>query len=420
MIGKNTNPFSFYPRRITSVLQEVLLDTPVVCLLGSRQSGKTTLVRKMFPQRPYVSLDDTFDYDSAIDDPGGFIRQYPGDVTIDEIQRVPSLINEIKISVDSNRQPGRFLLTGSVNLLLVPGLVESLAGRMEIIELQPLTEAEKSGAQGNFLLNFLHRDFSLDYQEGLIHSNEVPLDERIMAGGYAPPLVLTARRGRDWRRQYIDSIVKRDIPEIFKIRNFERLSRLVSLLASRTGQLLNVTDLANSLPANRVTVERYLAYLERTFIIRRVPAWDSNTAKRLIKSPKIHFVDTGLAATLMDVPVKDRHKNRKCFGQLLESFVVQQLYSQLRWTDSDMRLWHYRDKEYIEVDAVLTLGDKVWGFEVKAGTSVRPQDLAGLKKLASRCGEDFQKGIIFYNGTKIRSFTEGRVLAVPVREIWTR
>ena len=198
------------------------------------------------------------------------------------------------------------------------------------------------------------------------------------------------------------------------------LFRLLELLAFRTGQLLSVADLASRLGAHRITVERYLTYLERVYVIRRLPAWDSNTTKRLVKAPKIHFVDSGLAATLMGLPIQDWKKNRILFGHLLESFVVQQILTQMRWTNSDLRIWHYRDKDKVEADLVVTLGAKTWGIEVKSSSMVRSSDMAGLLRLAARCGDDFQKGIVLYNGDKILPFASGRVLAVPLSELWTR
>ena len=416
-ISSNNN---LYPRLITPVIHEVLSDTPVLCLLGPRQCGKTTLVKSLFPNRPYVSMDDRFDFESASDDPAFFLEEYPDQLIIDEVQIVPSLIPAIKMSVDSDRRPGRFLLTGSANLLSIPKITESLAGRMEIIELQPLSEAEKNLGNGNFLRDLIQNNLTQKGRSRRSTNEEFSIQNRVMSGGYFEPLERTERRARDWRRQYLRNAVERDVPEIFDIRNSSLLFRLLELLAFRVGQLLNVTDLTSKLGAHRTTVERYLTYLERVYIIRRLPAWDSNYTKRLVKAPKVHFVDCGLAATLMGLPVQDWEQNRILFGHLLESFVVQQIFSQMRWTDSDLRIWHYRDKDKVEVDLVVTLGAKTWGIEVKSSSMVRSSDTAGLLRLAARCGDNFQKGIVLYNGDRIMPFASGRVLAVPLSEIWTR
>lgn len=416
-ISSNNN---LYPRLITPVIHEVLSDTPVLCLLGPRQCGKTTLVKSLFPNRPYVSMDDRFDFESASDDPAFFLDEYPDQLIIDEVQIVPSLIPAIKMSVDSDRRPGRFLLTGSANLLSIPKITESLAGRMEIIELQPLSEAEKNLGNGNFLRDLIQNNLTQKGRSRRSTNEEFSIQNRVMSGGYFEPLERTERRARDWRRQYLRNAVERDVPEIFDIRSSSLLFRLLELLASRVGQLLNVTDLTSKLGAHRITVERYLNYLEQVYIIRRLPAWDSNYTKRLVKAPKVHFVDCGLAATLMGLPVQDWEQNRLLFGHLLESFVVQQIFSQMRWTDSDLRIWHYRDKDKVEVDLVVTLGAKTWGIVVKSSSMVRSSDTAGLLRLAARCGDDFQKGIVLHNGDSIRPFASGRVLAVPLSQLWTR
>lgn len=418
--SKISNNNNLYPRLISPVIHDVLSDTPVVCLLGPRQCGKTTLVQSLFSYHPYISMDDPYDFEFASDDPVGIIGQFSDQLTIDEVQLVPELISAIKVSVDRDRRPGRFLLTGSANLHSIPGISESLAGRMETIELQPLSEAEKIRGNGKFLLELIQGNLAQNGRTRKVTNEEFSIENRVMSGGYTEPLKRTDQRARNWRRQYLRNIVERDVPEIFNIRKSGMLFRLLELLAFRTGQLLSVTDLTNGLGANRVTVERYLMYLERVYIIRRLPAWETNFTKRLVKAPKVHFVDSGLAATLMGLPIQDWRKNRIFFGHLLESFVVQQIFTQLRWTNSDLRIWHYRDKDKVEVDLVVTLGAKTWGIEVKASSIVRSSDLSGLLRLSSRCGDDFQKGIVLYNGNKIKSFASGRVLAVPLSELWTR
>ena len=410
----------FHPRRIESVIREGLSDTPIVCLLGPRQCGKSTLVENMFPNRAYVSLDIHREFLLASEDPDGFISRLPDVVTIDEVQRVPELINAIKYSVDRDRRPGRFLLTGSVNLLLVPRLTETLAGRMEIIELQPLSESEKSHSSGDFLSDLLENNLKPSFNSGQTIVLESTIEERIKSGGFVEPLLRDAHRARRWRTNYIRSVVERDVAEVFRIRNPKLLSRLIELLAWRTGQLLNVSELASSLQVNRITVEQYLAYLERVYIVRRLYAWHSNDTKRLIKSPKIHFIDCGLAAMLTDMPGEDWEENRLYMGRLLESFVVQQIIAQAGWTNPDLRIWHYRDKDQVEVDAVITLGRRTWGIEIKLTSTPRAKDTAGLMRLSERCGDRFQKGVLFYNGVDILPFAKGRILAVPISELWER
>ena len=407
------------PRFLAPVVREALTDTPVVCVVGPRQSGKTTLVQHLAPDRAFFSLDENNYCQTAALDPSGFVAALPDAVTVDEVQRVPALLPAIKRAVDRSRRPGRFLLTGSANLLLLPTVTESLAGRMEIVQLQPLTEAEKEHQNGRFLIALL---------QGALRPNIRPetttagptLAERLVAGGYPEPLTRSPVRARQWHRQYLRGIIERDVREVARVRDVRELARMLELLALRSAQLFNASNLANDLGVHRETVEHYVTVLERLFLVRRLPAWHRNTAKRLIRSPKVHLLDSGLAATLADLTVADWLNNRDRMGNLLESFVVQQLSAQAAWTDPDLRFWHYRDKDRVEVDAVITRGRKTWGIEVKAAASVTSRDGRGLARLADQCGKDFERGILFYEGRDIFPLADKRMLAVPLSELWRR
>jgi len=408
----------YYHRTLEKTLREAMLDTPVVCLLGPRQCGKTTLAMTLEPDRAYFTLDEDGYYRTATEDPDGFVARLPEKVILDEVQRVPSLLTAIKRSVDRNRQPGRFLLTGSANLLLLPGVSESLAGRMEVIPLQPLTESEKARNGGEFLRNFLNgsiRD-SLMVGEDVDFSPDLP--HRVVSGGYPEPLSRTPERARQWHRQYLRSIIDRDVHDIAQVKDAREIGRLLEMLALRTGSLLNVTSLSKELGLHRGTVDHYLAILERLFLIRSLASWHRHPAKRLIKTPKIHLVDTGLAATLSDLTAGDWLGRRDRMGHLLESFVVQQIVAQAAWTDPDLRFWHYRDKDQVEVDLVITRGEKVWGIEVKASRSVNARDARGLDRLAEISGKDFQGGCVLYDGRDVMPIGGSRHPAVPLKKLW--
>ncbi len=415
-----TNESEFSPRLVESMIRDALSNTPVVCVLGARQSGKTALVKHMFPGRPYVDMDTSSEFVMALEDPGSYIERLPDTVTIDEVQNVPNFIDPIRVSVDQNRRPGRFILTASVNLHLIQDLSQALAGRMEIIDLHPLTESEKFRSSGKFLIDLLNDWLKPGFRTDLTVMSDLEFEERIISGGYVEPLNRDILRARQWRRSYLRDIAEREVPETFKIRNPVLLYRVMELLAWRTGSLLRISELAKALAVHRLTLERYLAYLERVNLVRQIPAWHSNRTKRLTKSPKIHFIDCGLAATLADFPTDNEEENRVYLDHLCESFVVQQIIAHAGWTNPDLRFWHYRDKDQVEVDLVMTLGEKVWGFEIKSKTSVNSRDAKGLIKLANACGNDFQKGILFYRGSDIFSLAKGLVLAVPVSELWTR
>jgi len=406
-----------YPRLITGVLSEALSDTPVVCLLGPRQSGKTTLVQTLAPERGYVSLDEESYFRAAASDPVGFVAGLPSVVTLDEVQRVPELLPAIKRAVDRDRRPGRFLLTGSANLLLLPRIAESLAGRMESIYLQPLTEAEKERGSGTFLRDLLAGNLKAEItgdQERAV----LDLPARLVAGGYPEPLTRSPVRARQWHRQYLRSIIDRDVKDVARIKDGNRLAGLLELLALQTGGLLNTSGLAQDLGLYRETVEHYLTVLERIFLVRRLPAWHRSAARRLIKAPKVHVVDSGLAATLAGVDEDDWIAKRDLMGHLLESFIVQQIMTQASWTDPDLRFWHYRDKDRVEVDLVITRGRKTWGIEVKAAASLKEYDAKGLSRLAAKAGKDFASGIFLYSGADVLPMLNGSFLAVPIRKLW--
>ena len=405
------------PRRAAVPLALALRDSPVVCLLGPRQSGKSALAQRHDRTRPYVTFDDAALLGAATADPVGFLAGVPAIVTLDEIQRVPALLSAIKMSVDRDRRAGRFLLTGSANLLLLPAVSESLAGRMEVVRLYPLTEAEKAREPGRFVERLLAGSFRPRIHTGQPDPGD--LVRRLLQGGYPEARRRTGARLRQWHRDYIDALIQRDARDIANLRNLDHLGTLLTLLALQTAQLLNVNAAAKHVGIRRETAENHLSALERLFLVRRLPAWHRNDARRLVKAPKVHVVDSGLAATLAGLSADDWIRNRERFGHILESFVLHQLVAQAGWTDTDLRFWHYRDKDQIEVDVVITRGRQVWGVEVKAGATVTAGDGHGLRRLAEQSGKHFQCGVILYAGTSTLPTADPRILAVPLAELWT-
>ena len=408
---------SWLPRHATVALTEALSDSPVVCLLGPRQSGKSALARRLDPARPYFTFDDAALLGAAASDPAGFLAGLPPVVTLDEIQRVPALLPAIKMSVDRDHRGGRFLLTGSANLLLLPTVSESLAGRMEVVRLHPLTEAEKERQPGRFLVHLLAGTFRPQVRPG--EPKPKDLAGRLIQGGYPEALRREAGRLRKWHRAYLEALIERDARDVSSLRNLDHLASLLRLLAHQNAGLLNVNAAAKLLGIRRETVENNLAALERLFLIRRLSAWHPNDARRLVKAPKVHLVDSGLAATLAELSADDWTQNRDRFGHLLESFVLQQLTAQAGWTDTELGFWHYRDKDQVEVDVVITRGRKVWGVEIKAGATVTPHDGRGLRRLADVAGTGYQGGVILHAGTSTLPTSDPRVLAVPISKLWT-
>jgi predicted AAA+ superfamily ATPase len=408
----------FLPRGLAPAVRAALADTPVVCLLGPRQCGKTTLVQTLAPGHGYVTLDDEDALTFAQSDPNGFLAALPDPVIIDEIQRAPELLRAIKLSVDRNRRPGRFLLTGSANLLLLPRLGESLAGRMAIVDLQPLTASEQERAPGRFLSTWLAGRLKPALAASPEPAAALTLAARVIAGGFPEPATRSPARARAWHRDYVRALLERDVNDVARIREPRDLTRLLSLLALRTGELLNISTISNELDIQRDTVENHLAACERLYLVRRLQPWHRHAAKRLIKTPKLHFVDSGLAATFANLAVEDWHDQRDRFGHLLETFVLQQLTAQAGWTDPDLNFWHYRDKDQVEVDFVITRGRRTWGVEVKATATPTHADISGLRRLAEQCGEDFAGGVLIHAGAHLTTLGDPRFLAVPLAKLW--
>lgn len=406
----------YLPRLIRDRVLESLADTPVVCLLGPRQVGKTTLAQRIDPERAYLNLDDGTLLEAARQDPLGFVEGLPERVTLDEVQRAPELLLAIKSMVDRDRQPGRFLLTGSANLLLLPKAQDSLAGRMEVIYLHPLTEQEKRVSASTLLGALL---------EGQLTPRMVadttplaPTAEVLCQGGYPEPNRRAPHRARQWYRQYLQAIVQRDVRDIAAIQDEDGMLRLMELLAYRTACLLNVSNLSKELGMERATVAKYLGILERLFLIQQLPAWHRNHAKRLIKSPKLHLVDTGLAAALGRLGPEQWLTEAERFGSLLESHVVEQLIAQASWVDQELRFSHYRDKDQVEVDLVIERGQELWGVEVKRAASVQAKDAAGLARLADQAGKGFRGGMLLYTGRHCLKLQVPGCFAVPIGMLW--
>jgi predicted AAA+ superfamily ATPase len=408
-----------YPRPLINSLHTALADTPVVCLLGSRQCGKTTLARTLEPEYVYFSFDEDAILNFARSDPVGFVAALPARAVLDEVQRVPELLRALKLAVDADRRPGRFVLTGSANLLLLPNLGDSLAGRMEVLYLQPLSAAELARQPGRFLSDLLAGRL----KAALRPTATLPTDalpQRLLAGGFPEAAAREPIRARAWHRAYVQTLVERDARDVARLRDASALTRLFELLALRTGELLNVSSLGNELNLQRGTVDSYLDVGERLFLLRRLPPWHRNEAKRLVKTPKLHFVDSGLAATLTGLCEEDWNMHRDRFGHLLESWVVQQLITQAGWTDPDLRFWHYRDKEQVEVDLVITRGRQTWGVEVKSAMTVQPGDGRGLRRLAEQCGKDYCGGVVLYAGNSAYALAGNQTFVAPLAWLWER
>lgn len=407
---------ALHPRFLLPRLTEALADTPVVLIHGPRQCGKTTLARQVGDAAgyAYISFDDDVRRASAEADPVGFIADLPGTAVLDEVQRVPGLFTSLKAAVDRDRRPGRFILTGSANVLLVPKLADSLAGRMEILRLHPFAQSELAGKQPGFLAAL----FGKGFKSGAGRRLGSELAVRVAAGGYPAALArATSRRRAAWYRDYVDTLVQRDVRDLARINALDALPRLMALAAGQTARLLNVADLAAPFQLSRPTIRDYITLLQRVFLLEELPPWHSNRLSRLIKTPKLHLGDTGLACALLGMDAASLWADRNLLGQMLETFIYQELRRQASWEEEPLLFHHFRDKDGAEVDVVLERGGRVAGVEIKAAATVVAADFKGLRKFKDAVGKRFVAGVVLYDGEAIASFGDG-LFAVPVSMLW--
>lgn len=405
-------------RNITHSLLDSLSDTPVLLLNGARQTGKSTLVKSLseraHPAR-YITMDDATVLAAAKHDPAGFLLGMDAPIIIDEVQRAPELFPAIKAEVDKNRRPGRFLLTGSANVLLLPRLSESLAGRMEILSLWPFSQGEIEGIQETFIDRLFEVKF---HAEAPARESPLSLRGRITSGGYPEAVGRTKdERRRAWYESYLTTILQRDIRDLSHIEGLTSLPRLLALIASRAPALLNFSELSRTLAIPQSTLKRYMTLLEAAFLIQLLPAWSGNLGKRLVKTAKLVISDTGLMSHLLGTN-KERLGEGGLIGPLLENFVIMELIKQVTWSSAKPQMFHFRTQTGQEVDIVLEdRAGKLVGIEVKASATVTGQDFKGLRALAETAGKRFQRGIVLYTGAEHIAFG-ANLYALPVNALW--
>ena len=410
------NTAHFYSRTIEPRIEEALLDTPVVLLAGPRQAGKTTLVRQMATQQGlrYLTMDDELTLLSAREDPVGMIRSLDRTV-IDEIQRAPQLLLAIKKSVDEDRRPGRFLLTGSANLMALPTVADSLAGRMETLSLLPLSQSEIESHSANWI----DHAFAGQILKADPAAIGIDLIERVLRGGYPEAMArATAKRRVAWARQYLDALIQRDVRDVAGIEKLDQLPRFLRALAQTAGQMCNYTQLAGQVGLDGKTAARYTGVFEQMYLLKRIDVWARNRLSRVVKTPKLQFIDAGLLATLLGLTTEEVQLNRTRFGNVLETFVFGELLKHTSTAEGDYHLLYYRDADKFEVDVVIenAAGDLVC-VEVKAAATVKESDLRGLRKLASIAGQQFKMGVLLYDGTETLPLGD-RIWAAPLSTLW--
>lgn len=414
-----------HPRHISPLLAEALTDTPVVVLNGARQSGKSTLVQSLaassgLPEvrpRQYLTLDDAVVLNAAKSDPAGFINGLAGPVTLDEVQRAPELFLAIKAAVDRDRQPGRFLLTGSADVLLLPGIADSLAGRVEILSLWPLSCAELADSAAFNRADWL-------FQGDLTALTIAPCDRddlmgRLLAGGFPDAVTRhNPRRRAAWFDSYVQSILQRDVRDLANIEQLTEIPNLLQLLATRSATLLNFAELSRSCSLPQSTLKRYFALLEMLFLVVRLPSWERNAGKRLVKAPKVFLPDSGLLCHFMGETPDSLAAKAGLPGRVVETFVLAELLKHVAFSAQRLSLWHYRTQTHIEVDFILEnrMG-QLAGIEVKASTTVEGKDFKGLRHLQETEPDTFMRGFVLYAGRDMVPFGE-KLWAVPLSMWW--
>ncbi len=407
----------YIDRKAKPIVDAALADTRVVLISGPRQAGKTTLARQFSDaDRPYLTLDDAGTLSAARADPTGFIRGIDKAV-IDEIQRAPELMLAIKESVDRDERPGRFLLTGSANLATVPAIADSLAGRMAVVPLLPFAQAEIQSTSGQLLDKIFNGDEPAIGERAVFGDD---LMEIVLKGGYPEALRRpTAARRAAWLEDYVALILDRDVRDIANIDQLDRLPKLLNVLGEHAGQLVNHSSYGSALGLSSVTAGKYVAILERLFLVRTLPPWSNNRLSRLVKTPKLHFVDTGLLASLREDGLDSLRRDKTRFGALLESFVVSELLKLASWSERRLTFSHYRTKDQDEVDIVIEdRRGRVVGIEVKASATVKSDDFRGLRQLEQAVGDRFVRGLVLHDHDRVTPFGE-KLRAAPLSILWT-
>lgn len=406
-----------FERSIKTQLNVALTDTPVVLIIGARQVGKTTLSRS-FENNNYLTFDDVNTLSAARNSPKDFVANLTKPAIIDEIQLCPEILPAIKQSVDNDRAAGQFILTGSANVLTLPKVSESLAGRVELITLRTLSQNEIDGTNTNLVDKLFANE--LDFPTNFPEEDREKFLTRMLIGGYPEVLSRTDEaRLIDWFASYLTTILQRDVRDLANIEGLIEMPRLLSLLASRAAGLLNIAEVSRSIAYSQMTINRYMSLLERVFLIEKVPAWSGSLKTRLVKAPKIYITDSGLLAYLNGLNIQKLTNEPALTGSLTENFVVNEVQKHVGWSKTKAEMFHFRTSNDREVDIVLEnrAGDLI-GIEVKSSSSVNKNDFKGLETLAESLPKKFKRGIILYSGNQFLSFGKDQFV-VPISALWT-
>lgn len=408
-------------RHARRLILEAAKDSRAVMVVGPRQAGKTTLVRELAADAlpmSYVTFDEAGARRAASDDPVGFVAGLELPVAIDEVQRAPDVLLEIKRIVDRNPRPGQFLLTGSARVLSLPRVADALVGRVETVALWPLSQAEIESSTKN-LVDALFSGAPPTIS-GASAGREAWL-ERALAGGLPEARERPeGPRRAAWFSSYLETLLEKDIRDLADIRALDEIPALLTIVASRGTGPLNIAALAGELRISEASVRRYLALLEATFLLLRVPAWRRNLGRRATAAPKCQLVDSGLAAHLLSLDRRRLAMDEALGGGLFESFVRMELVKLAAWSEARPSAFHFRTRAgRVEVDAVLERrGGQMVGIEVKASATPSRRDFRGLEELRDSRGDNFLAGVVIHPGEQTIPFGD-RIWALPVSALWS-
>ncbi|MFN7588082.1 MAG: ATP-binding protein [Planctomycetota bacterium] len=407
-------------RRALATAAERLRDAQVVVLSGPRAVGKSTVLRTLAAElgREVVDLDNPSTAQAFTADPMRFLDR-PRPVLIDEYAKAPESLDLVKALLNRDGSPGQFLLAGSTRYGSVPAIAQALTGRAQIVPVLPLSQGEITETTESFVEELVRGRTPALADSGL---DRAAYADRVLRGGMPMALRIAGEGARQrWFDQYLQLTLDKDVAELRKVRRRVLMPRLATLVAARTAQLANTAKLGQELDLDRSTTEDYLQLLEAVFLHQQLAAWGTTLSARSAATPKLHFVDTGLAARLLRVTREQllaaRPQALQQFGHLLETFVVNEIVKQTHWLDEPVAVGHWRTHDGDEVDLVLERPDgSVIAFEVKASPNVREEDARGLQALARRVGEDRCTGVILHTGK--HAFRLGGALALPVASLW--
>jgi len=387
-------------RTLAKKLKEAAKQYPVVTLTGPRQSGKTTLVKMTFPDYDYISLEEPDHRAFAIEDPRGFLSQFPEKVILDEIQRAPDLFSYIQTIVDQKDISGQFILTGSQNFLLLQKVSQSLAGRCAVLHLLPFSLSELRQRRP-LSIDTIGRQLS-----GKNRSSNEELSSVLFKGFY-PRIHDKDLNPADWLGNYFQTYIERDVRDVVIVGDLETFSRFVRLCAGRNGQLLNLSSLANDCGITHTTSKRWISILEASFIVFLLRPHFKNFSKRLIKSPKLYFLDTGLLGYLLRIRSAEDLRIHAQYGSIFESYVISELLKNYMNRGEEHAIYFWRDSTGNEIDVLIDEGENLTPLEIKAGQTIAADFFKGIRFWKKLSDDSQQRAALVYGGDKsyIRSDT---------------